>query len=533
MSFDKLYQLVGSLAEAVDNNEKLATPLLAAKLNKCMAAYPQDQTIGTMARVIGRMAENETLFIRKGELKSLYNKLYSRGTKFAELFAEELGEPAAEPEVTTYQRDEAVKANVYHIGDQVLANALESVFDKHTPLKMYSQPLADKAIRSVSSTLDAWSLKPSKLSVSDGNDKFIVIKADYDTPKGVTSFYVPVEVAKNDVLEPEVFMGNTGPEDLNHTTIKAYLTQQAGVKTKVAATDILSALTSATTEKREISAAELAVIRLNASRQSNSEFFQGQVVGQKVAEAAKKEVELPKSDEFFSFEKQFTSPQGLASWRFGADKVSAARMHIARELASFGFAKPQIVVSGNDENTIFYGVSLDTGKVAFTVPVKVTEGKLQKPAVMLCNGSVASFDKDGINQLVSDNKTDVKVAAVASAMSSLKPSELVNNLRQALADGNFAKAEDALNVLANSEDQKAYATAFQIYMEGLAGVKTAETKCSKMIKSANSEHPICSHTGLPVNKVYQDKDGFCRPLYRKGMDETYEGASFMNAKILG
>lgn len=533
MSVDKLYQLVGSLAKAVDNNEKLATPVLIAKLKKCTAAYPHDQTLGAMSRVIGQMVDKQTLFIRKGELKSLYQKLHSSGTKFAELFAEELGESPAEPNITLYKRDEAVQENAYHIGDQVLANALESVFDKHTPLKMYSQPLADKAIKSVSTTLDVWNLKPSKLTVSDGNDKFIVIKADYDTPKGVTSFYVPVEVSQNDVLEPVAFMGNTGPEELNHNTIKAYLTQQAGSKTKIGSSDILSALTAATSEKREITAAELALARLNSSRQTNSEFFQGQIVGQKMATAAAKEVELPKSDEFFSFEKQFTTPQGLASWRFGADKIATARKHITRELASFGFANSQVTITGNDENTIFYGVSLDTGKVAFTVPVKINEGKLHKPSVMLCSGSVTSFDKESINQLIIENKTDIKVASAASTLSALKPSEVIDNLRQAMSDENFAKAEDALNVLCNSGDDKAYATAFQIYMDGLTGHKVSETKCSHMIKSANSEHPVCTHTGLPINKVYQDKNGFCRPLYRKGMDETYEGAAFMNSKIFG
>jgi hypothetical protein len=118
-------------------------------------------------------------------------------------------------------------------------------------------------------------------------------------------------------------------------------------------------------------------------------------------------------------------------------------------------------------------------------------------------------------------------------MSTLKPSEVLNNLRQAMNDGNHAKAEDALNVLANCGDKKAYDVAFQVYMEGLSGKKVAETKCSLMVKSAVSEYPVCSHTGLPINKVFQDKDGNCRPLFRKGMDETYEGASFINAKIFG
>ena len=533
MSYDKLYQLTGSLAKAVADNEKLATPLLATKLSRCATQYPEDKTVGGMARIISDMTSHNTLFIRKADFASLYNQLYTNGTKFSELFQEELGQSPAKPSVTTYERDEAVTANPYHVGDQVLANALESAFDKHTPLKMYSRPVANKAMQSVGSTLDAWNLRPTQLTVSDGNDKFIVIKADYETPKGITSFYVPVEVTKNDVIDPEVFMGNEGPADLNHTTIKAYITQQAGNKTMIGGKDILNALTSAASSKREVSAAELALTRLNATRQGKSEFFQGQVVGLTVEASAKQDVVLPQSDEFVSFEKEFTSPKGLANWRFGADKVSSARNHITRELMSFGFANPQVVVTGNDEETIFYGVSLDTGKVAFTVPVKITAGQVNKPTVLLCNGSLATFDKDGINQLVSENKYDVKAAAVASTMSALKPSEVINNLRQALADGNHAKAEDALNVLANAGDQKAYDTAFQIYMDGLAGNKTVETKCSRMMKSAVSEYPVCSHTGLPINKVYQDKDGNCRPLFRKGMDETYEGATFINAKIFG
>jgi hypothetical protein len=536
MSFEKIQQLVGSLAKTVGDNERLATPLLAAKLAKCVVAYPQDKTLGSMARVISDMAGHNTTFIRRADFKTLYHKLHSSGTKFAELFQDELGETVAEPSVTTYQHDVALQNNPYEVGDQVLANALESVFDKHAPLKMYSQPMANKALKSVGSTLEAWNLRPIQLSVSDGNDKFIVIKADYDTPKGVTSFYVPVEVVKTDVVDPEVFMGNTGPEDLNHATIKAYLTQQAGTKTKVGATDILTALTVATSSKREVSAAELALTRLNATRQGKSDFA-GQAdcwLGLKVEAAAKPDVQLPKSDEFISFEKEFTSPKGLASFKFGPEVVTAGRNHITRELQSFGFSLPQVVVTGNDEHTIFYGVSLDTGKVAFTVPVKVSaDKKLSKPSVLLCNGSLATFDRAGINQLVSENKYDVKVAAVSSTMSTLKPSEVINNLQTAISEGNHAKAEDALNVLANCGDQRAYDTAFQIYMDGMSGKKVATTKCSNMIKSAVSEYPVCTHTGLPINKVYQDKDGNCRPLFRKGMDDTYEGATFINAKIFG
>src|SRR5271169_6195805 len=111
MSLEKIQQLVSSLAKTMENNEKLATPILAAKLTKCVAAHPHDQTIGMISRVVRDLADHNTLFIRKAEFKDLYKKFYSHGSKFGELFQEELGEAPPESTVTTYQRDEAVQAN--------------------------------------------------------------------------------------------------------------------------------------------------------------------------------------------------------------------------------------------------------------------------------------------------------------------------------------------------------------------------------------------------------------------------------------
>lgn len=535
MSLDKIQQTVASLVKSIQDNEKIATPILAAKLAKAVDAYPGDQTIGAMSRVIGKMAANNTTFISKAELKALYTKLHSRNTKFAELFQDELGVVDSLPSPQLYSRDEATQeVNPFQVGDAVLANALTSVFDKNAPLKMYSQDLANKALASVASSLDAWNLKPTALAVSDGNDKFLVIKADYETPKGVTSFYIPVETRGNKVVEASVFMGNAGPQDLDHSTIKGYLTTQAGTKLKMSGAGILHVLTKSASGTREISDAEIALTKLTAIRQGKSEFFQNQVVGLKVAEAAKQDVELPKSNEFASFEEQFTSAFGKAAWVFGEAVVKTAREHIVRELSGYGHKNPQVNIAKTDDNTIFYNVALDAGRVGFTVPVKVAGGKVVKPSLMLCNGSVSSFSKEGVNALYVNNYSDFRAAAGASTLSAMKPSEVLDNLRAALAEGNHAKAEDALNVLANSGDTRAHATGFQIFLNGLANKQAApQVKCAHAHHTKHSEHPICSQTGLPVHKVYQDKDGNCRPLYRKGMDETYEGAVFNNSKIFG
>jgi hypothetical protein len=95
---------------------------------------------------------------------------------------------------------------------------------------------------------------------------------------------------------------------------------------------------------------------------------------------------------------------------------------------------------------------------------------------------------------------------------------------------------DALNCIKQSGDAKAYVVAFRIFASGLGDSKVEakeESACKMVMKTASSQHPVCGHTGLPLHKVYQDEHGNCRPLYRKGMDESYEGAYFMNHKIFG
>lgn len=507
MSLENIQKLINSLAKTAEDNYKIATPVLAIKLAKSLEAYPHDQTIGAMSQVIEKMASNNNLFICRSDLKELYKKLYSRNTKFAQLFKDELGTVEELPTPVISKRDDAVELNPYEVADPILSNALSSVFDKKSPLKLYSQALANKAQESVSNILDSWGVKPTSLDVNDGSDKFLLLKADYETPKGITSIYIPIEIKNNKINQPSVFVCNTGSHELNNKNIKHYVTANAGMKLKVTGSAILDILTKASSENREISDTELALTRLNAIRQGKSEFFQNQIVGQKIEEKTKEDISILKSDEFVSFEKQFTSPIGLAEFKFG-NNVKIARENIVRDLIGYGYKNPQVVVNDHNDSTIFYAVSLDAGKVAFTIPVKVENGKINKPSIMLCNGAVSDFSKDGINALYINNDIDYKAAASASPLFELNTSDLINNIREAVKEGNHSKAEDALNVLANSGDQKSYSIGFQIYLQGL-GVKTAsepEYKCGMIINSNASQYPICGHTGLPIHKVYQDKE---------------------------
>jgi len=469
MTIDKLNEMVNSINKAAELNEKLALPMLTVKLSKFAKMHPGDQTLGKISNVLDKLSSKQ-LFITRAELKNLYQTLYTRNTKFAELFGEELGDlgySANSPKL--YERGNEGELDMSGFGDSVLASALDSAFDGSIPLKNYSKEAGIKATKAVASCLDSWNLKASHVEVVDGNANFLVVKAEYHTPKGATSFYIPVEVNNSVISEPELFMGNKGPQDLNYTNIKDYVTTQAGSKLGVKPSEILQVLASAVSNNRSVNEVELAIIKLNSAKRATNEYFAGGITGQSLENAAVSDVELPRTEDSFSFEEKFNSPVGLASINFGNDKVKMGNDLISRELRSFGYKNHRITVANSDSNTIFYGVSIDSGRAAFTVPVKVSSGNIVSPTILLCDGVVSDFSSKSVNKLYMENKVDGRIAAVASPLYSLKPSDLINNIRDAVKEDNFAKAEDALNVLKEAGDVKAYAIGFKVYSSGLAG----------------------------------------------------------------
>ena len=374
MNREQIQKLVGSVSKALEGKETLAVPFILSKLSKASAKYPHDQTIGTMTNVLEKMADKNINFIKKSELKDLYNKLYSRNTKIAEVLEEELGDITVKNNITYAETVKPITNNLHsEFGDQVLSHALESVFDKNKSLKLYSKEIGEKSCKLVYSSLDDLGLNPSSITVADGNENFILVNASYETPKGITNFYVPVEIKNKKLLNPSLFMGNNGPQDLDHNNVKNYVTSFAGNKLQVSASVVLEAIVKSAANDRTISDAEIALIKLKASRQEQNEFSANYIIGQKLNEVAKPDVSLPRTLEVETFEQKFNSPKGYANFTFGENVVKSARDAIVRQLMQFGYKNPQVALTEANKNTIFYGVSLD-GKVAFKVPVKIEIG---------------------------------------------------------------------------------------------------------------------------------------------------------------
>jgi hypothetical protein len=526
---NELKNTTTSVMKLIEDNEKISLQLFANKLSKASETYPEDHTIGLMAGVVSRMAGSK-LFISRAEVKELYKHLQSRNTKFATLFANELGEIEKLPESKKYNRehdDESgniINAAYEKIVDPVLANALHNAFgNKNTA---YSETFATKAKDLCTRGLSEFA---ATIEVASGNEDVIVCRASFETPKGKTSVFVPVEIVSGKIIAPSVFVGNAGPEDLTRDNIKNYIVANVGKNLTISDSLVLAAVDNIKHgELSKISNVDLALTKLNATKEKSADFSQGQVLYQKVDQEAKNiEVETPKFATDTDLSGRFDTASGIAAFKFG-NKVKLGRDIISKHLKAFDLTNHQISVFDSNDNTIFYAVSLNSGKVAFRVPVRVQDGKLLAPTMLLANGSAEAFSKDGICKI---SIPDTRTAALASPLFIKKASELVEIVRVAMDEQNYATAEEALTVLSAADDARAYHVAFECYKNGLSGVKTIATKCSNIIKSATSTHDLCGHTGLPLHKVYQDKNNHCLPKYRQGMAESYDGASFMNSKV--
>lgn len=532
MSFDKISKLTSSVAHYLDDSEKLPLPLLAVKAKKAFEANPDDPTITSMANVLGRMA-GQKLFISRGELKQLYKGFYSRNNKFAEVFSDELGaQPQLKgPTFAARESDGNTASDFNKYSDPILANALESAFDTSKPMKNYSRHAATAALEMVKDSFAGMSV-PARFDVVTGSTSMIVVQATVETPKGQTSIYVPVEVVSDKVLLPELFMANAGVTEFSKENVIAYVVKNAGSKLTITAAMMENLVSKATAVGGSFSNVELAMTKLAASKETQGEFFANQVTHQSVDQVSVRDVVLPTAHdaEISSFADHFDSPIGRATFKFGERKVVASRELLTSEFRSLGYGTPQVSVADSTNDTVVFAISL--GKTAFTVPFKMNGN--ETPSVFVVNGSVRELTKENIAEVVKEETFDHRAAAATSPLYNSKPSDLIENIRQAMAERNFSKAEDALNVLATCGDAKAYQSGMAAYMGNL-GVKTAsaesECKCSRIIRHAHSRFPVCGHTGLPTHKVYQDKNGDCQPLYRKAMDETYQGAYFMNSKI--
>lgn len=540
MSTDKqLAQHVQKAINTLHMNEKFAVPVLAVRAKKAAEQYPHDAPLVTASNVLNKMASSNKLFISRQELNRLYDKLYTKNTKLAEVFAEELDR--SDLATPTYMaRSEFESQNLdqdyNRVADPLLQNALEAALNNSNEAKLYSNATAVSAEKSCMAELSAHGLPPKRISVFAGQNDIIVCQASYDTPRGMANVLVPVEVRDGRALLPTLFLSQAGFVELNPQALAEHITTMAGKSFKVDGQKLLEVLAVAKNGSVELAdEVDMAVMQLRAD-QSQPHTPNG-ILYQQVddVQAEVKDPELPKSPEHEAFAKRLNMPKGIACQVFGDRVVNAGADMLRRKMASFGFSQAQVAVSAVDDDAILYAVAVDRSS-AFKVPVKIMDGLVLPPSIAIASGNMTEFSRDGIVELLRNSEVDTRALVQTSPMYGMKPSELMEQVRQGIAEGNLLKAEDAIDVL-GEVDLEAQKRAMALLLESfnpntLKKVASEQRGCSHVVNSSASKYPLCGHLNVPLHKVYQDQNGDCQPLYRKGIEETNEGGIFVTHRML-
>lgn len=536
--FSNFYKIANDLQNGLNkiaDSKQLNVGVLAGKLNKAAEVYPTDMTIVNMSRIFDRLAtRSESISIN--EFKKIAAGCYSNYSKFEDLFANELGIKQSEEKPAAIEKKASGPVNISDFTNPLLVALFERTVDKNVKLPTYNVKTASKAENMVGYVLDSLNLSTNKIKVSCGNNDYLLVEAGYETPKGITSILIPVEVLNDKVSVAGGFIGNKGAVKLAHTELKNYILENSGIGLKVAATDILNSMIK-NAGVENLNEVEIAAIKLKTKTASVPGIYV-----EATEDIVDNTIKTPEiSEEFKNFSEQLNSVAGMAEFKFGKDLVKSAANVVYNKLNNLGYRNSQIKIANLTDKSVIFAVKV--AGLAFTTTVKFENKKVLNPNYIVANSDIISFDKIGLSKLANENNYDYKAAATANSMNSLNDGDLVENVRAAINEGNLAKAEDTLNVLAHKNNKIAYLNAFEIYSKALSNnengkVATANCythcACDKQIKVSTSMYPVCAHLNLPINKVYTDKHGNCRPLYRRGQeDSTSEVMQTIHHKLFG
>ena len=537
MSLEDIYKAaktVEAAAKALEAEQEYIITPLATRMSKAAGVYPEDQTIRQMAAFLNNRAKNK-FFITRAELNQVYTSLYTRNTKCAEVIPDII-ETVALPEKTAMTRSEnegkLVEEAFENYGNPTLAKTLSAAFDgKDISLETYSATVARAAEENCAYELNRIGADAHKISTVAGQEDVLICKATYETPKGQSSVLIPVEVSDGRALLPTVFLTRAGFIDLDGEPLTNHLINTAGKKWKVDAQQLLKVVSAAKTGiEKPLSDIEQMVARASVERGTPSSHTADALLYQEV-DPISNEVDLPRLEESDLFSDKLSSAKGVAEFTLGKDAVKAGRDLVKQCMRDFGY-DVQVAVADVTEDTVFFAVASSEG-AGFKTPVKIKGGLPVMPSVIISNGAMSEFSREGVSNVIA-NQRDFATGAMASDFYSSKPSDLIEAVKAATSVGDFEKSEEILNVLSQT-DQRAFRYAFGIYETALSGKPIEKEanikKCSMPVGHGHSEHTICGHTNLPIHKVYQDENGNCQPLYRKNIDNSNEGGSFLHSRI--
>ena len=481
MNLHEIADAVKKANAAIKANEKIPVPILAAKAKRAAEQCPEDASLITAYQVFTKMASNKT-FITRSELNNIYESLYVPNTKLAKVFEEELGRiPLQGPIVanrSSFENQEQLDFD--RLTNPLLRNALEAALDGSGQDKVYDPNEAKLAKKACLAELVRIGAEPKKIEIFAGRKDIIVCNAVYETPMGYSHTLIPVEVKQGKALFPTMFLSTHGFVDLDRDMLREHIKEAGGNSYKVDGEKLLQVLSAAKNGVKKIASdVEMAVMRMRS--ESGTNYDPNGIVSLSVDnEASEDPIEVYQDPEHLSFAERLNNPGGVAKFVHGDALVERGRNLLDRTMRQMGYSS-QIRVTDVEKDAVVYAVSVN-GQSGFKVPVKIKGGMVVPPVMFIADGQLNSLSKENIDNLVKSGIGDRRMLAQASPMYELKPSELVDIVRKAAVSGEFAKAEDAINVLGET-DKQSQKVAIAILMESLTpepSEHTAKTAAQKV-----------------------------------------------------
>jgi len=489
MNLQEISLLITKAASAIDANEKLPLPILAAKARREAQARPTDTQLVNASQVLTKMASDKT-FIGKEELREIVNRFTASHSKLASVFAEELGSPQAK--VSTFQREgegATLEQDYQRFADPTLSNALSAALSENPTEKLYTDAAAKRAHRAAHAQLLAIGFEPDKMSTFAGRGEFIICQATHETPKGQAHVLVPVEMRDDRAILPTLFLSRAGFQDIEAKPYAEQIVSSAGKAFRVDGAKLLDVLERA---KRgsdgPVDAVEMAAIKI-ASEAGEGVLHDPNSVLYKELEDVKEDVALPhyEATEEAKFAETLGKPDGVARFVHGDRVVEAGRSMLVRKFAEMGYGNVQVRVSDVEEDKIFYAVAVAT-TAGLKVPVEVNGNMIIPPKVVFANDFVTSFSKEAIDEVIANGDGGNKRAlAAASACYDMKPTELLEVVKESVAEGNYLRAEEAINVLGEVDQHAQKVAIAHMMMNIYEPGQKPEGEMQEMQRIANQE----------------------------------------------
>ena len=450
MNLQDITSLITKAASAIEANETFALPVLAAKARREAAARPTDVPLINASQVLTKMASDK-MFINRAELANIVERFGASHSKLSSVFTEELGK-RAEPKPHTFVRESnegmSLDRDYQRFSDPVLANALMGAFEATPTEKIYSPADAQRAHRAAYAQLIGIGCPPKEVTTFAGRRDIIICQAVHETPVGVANVLIPVELIEGKATLPQLFFTPSGFEEFDKEAYEAHVMKVAGKGFRVDGNKLLDVLEQVKRGESDLTnEVEMAAIKV-ASEQGSTPSLENAIYYAELVDP-QADVAIPQMPETpeAKFAETLGKPDGIARFIHGNQIVEAGRALVARKFAELGYRSVQVKVADVEREKIFYAVAVGTG-TGFKVPVDVSEGRVAPPQVVFADGIVTALTKEAISEIVKSGTGGNKRAlAAASPCYDMKPTELFDVVQKAVSEGNFARAEEAINTL--------------------------------------------------------------------------------------